>query len=47
MTDRIALVLACVIVTAILADIVLNSAHASVFLVRKFLDMVEYLAIWR
>jgi hypothetical protein len=46
-TDRIALVLACLIGAAILADIFLNSGTALMFLIRKLMDMVEYLSIWR
>jgi hypothetical protein len=46
-TDRIALVLAGVIAAAILADVVLNSSHALLFLLRKMVDLVEYLSFWR
>ncbi len=47
MTDRIALVLASVIIAAILADVFLNSSHALLFLLRKMVDLIEYLSIWR
>ncbi|MFC3180415.1 hypothetical protein [Cypionkella sinensis] len=47
MTDRIALVLALLIAAAIGADVVLNSGAASVFLLRKLLDLVQYVMIWR
>jgi hypothetical protein len=46
-TDRIALILGLVIVAAILGDIFANGGDALFFLSRKFVDMVEYLAIWR
>lgn len=47
MTDRIALVLGLVIVLSGAADLVLNDGGASMFLLRKFVDMVEWLAFWR
>ena len=47
MTDRIALVLAAGIVTAILGDIALNDSAALVFALRKLADFVEYLSFWR
>ncbi|MGQ0566421.1 MAG: hypothetical protein ACT4OK_15315 [Gemmobacter sp.] len=47
MTNRLAVILAVLIVAAILADQVLNDARAGVFLLRKFVDMVEYLSFWR
>ena len=47
MTDRIALVLVCLIGAAILADVFLNGSHALLFLLRKLADMIEYLSIWR
>ncbi len=47
MTDRIALVLASLIVAAILADVFLNGSTGMLFLLRKLVDMIEYLSIWR
>ena len=47
MTDRIALVLALLIAAAIGADVVLNGGAASMFLLRKMLDLVQYVMIWR
>lgn len=47
MTDRIALVLALLIAAAIAADVVFNSGQASVFLLRKLGDLVQYVMIWR
>jgi hypothetical protein len=46
-TDRIALVLALIIVTAVIADVALNGGHAMLFLLRKLEDLIEYLAVWR
>ncbi len=45
--DRIYFSIALVIAVAILGDLVLNSADASVFLVRKMLDLVQALSFWR
>ncbi|MFP5481354.1 MAG: hypothetical protein ACLGIE_16950 [Alphaproteobacteria bacterium] len=47
MTDRIALWLGLVILAAILADLALNGGSALLFLARKFLDLVEWVAFWR
>jgi uncharacterized membrane protein YobD (UPF0266 family) len=47
MTDRIALILAVIIVLLILVDVVLNDAAALTFLLRKLVDMIEYVAFWR
>lgn len=47
MTDRIAIVLAVIIVLLIIADVTLNGSAALMFLLRKFVDAVEYLAFWR
>ena len=47
MTDRIALVLGLVIVAAIAADILANGSQALLFLMKKFADMVEWMAFWR
>lgn len=47
MTDRIAFFLALTIAAAIVADVVLNDAHAVLFLLRKLLDLITYVSIWR
>ena len=47
MTDRIALWRGLVILAAILADLALNGGSALLFLARKFLDLVEWVAFWR
>ncbi len=47
MSNRTAVILGLLIVVAILADQVLNGAAAGTFLMRKFIDMVEYLSFWR
>ncbi|GLS87785.1 hypothetical protein GCM10010873_27590 [Cypionkella aquatica] len=47
MTDRIALVLALLIAAAIGVDVVFNGGVACLFLLRKLLDLVQYVMIWR
>jgi hypothetical protein len=47
MPNRLALTLVLLVVLAVLADQVLNDGHAGLFLVRKFVDLVEYLSFWR
>jgi hypothetical protein len=46
-TNGLALVLGVLIVAAAAADAVLNSGTGLMFLLRKFVDMVEWLAFWR
>lgn len=47
MPTRFALSIAGVVVLAVIADIVLNGGEATLFLVRKLFDLVEYLSFWR
>lgn len=47
MTDRTALYLALVILACFAADAVFNAGEATMFLLRKGADLVEYLAFWR
>ena len=47
MTNQIAVVLACLIVAAILADVVLNAGIGSIFLLKKLVNLIEYIAFWR
>ncbi|WP_176715465.1 hypothetical protein [Thioclava sp. SK-1] len=47
MSNSIALGLAALIVAAILADCLLNSGGATLFLARKTADLVDYLKFWR
>jgi len=46
MTNRIALVLASLIVVALSADHAWNDSLASYFLLRKFLDLTDWIAFW-
>lgn len=47
MTDRIAVILAALIAAAILADVTLNDATASFFLLHKLTDLIEFVSFWR
>jgi hypothetical protein len=47
MTNRIAVPLALLIAGAIAADLMLNGGRASLYLARKLLTFVEYIAFWR
>jgi hypothetical protein len=47
MTDRLALVIVLLVVVAIGADLLANDGAATMFVTRKFLDLVEWVAFWR
>jgi hypothetical protein len=47
MTNTIALYLGIVILGAIGLDIFINDGHALVFLTRKLVGLIEYVAFWR
>jgi hypothetical protein len=47
MTNRIALVLGLIITALIAADILLNEGTYVIFLMKKFWDLIEYMAFWR
>lgn len=47
MTNQIALWLGGVLVVAIGADILANEGAAVMFLLRKFLDLVDWVEFWR
>ena len=47
MADRMYLVVAAVIAAAIAGDVFLNHSTISLFLVRKLINLVEYLEFWR
>jgi hypothetical protein len=46
-SNRSAIILACVIILALVLDQVLNAGDATMFLLRKLFDLIEYLAFWR
>ncbi|MCH2077675.1 MAG: hypothetical protein MK180_12505 [Rhodobacteraceae bacterium] len=47
MTNRLAIILGIMIVTALLADGFLNDGAATLFLMKRFLDLIEWVAFWR
>ena len=47
MTNQIALYLAVLIVALVLLDVTFNASAAMLFLLRKMVDLVEYLEFWR
>jgi hypothetical protein len=47
LSNRIAFVMVGIIALAVLADLVLNSGSALLFLSRKLIDLIELVAIWR
>ncbi len=47
MTNRAAFFLGAIILAAIAADVFANDAFAVTFLIKKFVDMIEYFAFWR
>ena len=47
MTDRIAIGLAVVIFAAIGADMLFNDGIASLYMMRKMIDLVAYVSFWR
>lgn len=46
-TNQIALYLAVLIVALVLLDVTFNASAAMLFLLRKMVDLVEYLEFWR
>jgi len=47
MTDTIALFLGIVVLSALGLDLLANDGQALVFLTRKLIGLIEYLAFWR
>ncbi|MEM1374303.1 MAG: hypothetical protein AAGF78_07975 [Pseudomonadota bacterium] len=47
MTNRLAIILGLIIVTAVILDQVFNDGVASLFLSKRLLDLIEWLAFWR
>ena len=47
MPNRLALILCGLVILAIQADQMLNGGVAGLFLMRKFVDLVDYLSFWR
>jgi hypothetical protein len=47
MSNRTHFILAVIIVAAILLDVTFDSSAAMMFLLRKLVDLIDYLAFWR
>lgn len=47
MSNRTALILAVIVVVSILLDVTLNTSSALTFLLRKLVDLIDYVAFWR
>ena len=47
MSNRGAFILAVLIVILILLDVTLNASTAMMFLLRKLVDLIDYVAFWR
>lgn len=47
MTNRLALVLAALILAAIAADFLINGSENLVFASKKLFELIEWLAFWR
>ena len=47
MTNRTSIYLGLIICGAVIADFVLNDGQASLFLARKFVDLLDWVAFWR
>lgn len=47
MSNRVAAVLAGIVLVLVLGDVALNGALGSLFLAHELLDLVEYLSFWR
>lgn len=47
MSDRLAIIFAALIALAIGLDVMLNQSFATMFMLRKTADFVEYLSFWR
>ncbi|MGV6840196.1 MAG: hypothetical protein ACWA40_08390 [Planktomarina sp.] len=47
MSNRTALILALIIVASIVTDLMVNQGTASMFMAKKIMDLIEYVAFWR
>ncbi|MBC7676852.1 MAG: hypothetical protein H7173_12505 [Rhodoferax sp.] len=47
MSNRTHFILAVIIVALILVDVSFNAANATTFLLRKLVDLIDYVAFWR
>ncbi|MCO6382517.1 MAG: glyceraldehyde-3-phosphate dehydrogenase [Vannielia sp.] len=47
MTNRLAIILFIIAILALVADATLNESAATLFMLKKFSDLTEWLAFWR
>lgn len=47
MSNRTHLILAVMFTAAILLDVAFNAAMATTFMLRKLVDLIDYVAFWR
>ena len=47
MSNRTAFILAVIIIVLIALDVTLNASEAITFLLRKLVDLIDYVAFWR
>ena len=47
MTNTLALILATALVAGVLADVILADAENLLFLSKKLMELIEYIAFWR
>ena len=47
MSNRAAFILAVIIIVVIVMDVTLNASVALTFLLRKLVDLIDYVAFWR
>jgi hypothetical protein len=46
-TNTLAIILGCIIIAALILDLILNAGTATLFLLRKIFAMIEYVSFWR
>jgi len=46
-TNRLAIILGALIVGAVVIDAVINGAGATLFLLKRLLELIEWMAFWR
>ncbi|MEM9437402.1 MAG: hypothetical protein AAGA15_10200 [Pseudomonadota bacterium] len=47
MTNQLAIILGALVLIALVLDAVLNGSAATLFLVKKLTDLIEWMAFWR
>lgn len=47
MTDRLAIIVGSIILACLLYDLIFNDANVTYFLLRKLMELIEWMAFWR